>query len=78
MAMILIDARYYSEQLRHARRMLHLSALDTAKLLKISVNELHKYELGKRPIPSDLIFVLMHRGLALSMCRAYKIRNQQS
>ncbi len=75
MSIILIDARHYGEQLRRARRMLRLSALDVAKMLKISVDELHKYELGKQPIPPDLICVLLHRGLALSACRTYNVNN---
>ncbi len=74
MAMILIDARHYGEQLRHARHLLHLSAHETAKILKVSVNELHKYELGRQPIPEDLINKLLHRGLMLSMCRAYNVK----
>lgn len=74
MSIILIDARHYGEQLRKARRMLHLSTLDVAKMLKISVDELHKYELGRQPMPAELIFVLMHRGLMLSICRTYNLR----
>ena len=75
MSIILVDARHYGEQLRRARRMLRLSALDVAKMLKISVDELRKYELGKQPISPDLICVLMHRGLALSACRTYNVNN---
>lgn len=74
MSIILIDARHYGEQLRHARRLLHLSANETAKILKISVGDLHKYELGKLPIPIEMVLVLMHRGLMLSMCRAYNVK----
>ena len=74
MSIILIDARHYGEQLRRARRMLHVSANETAKILKVSAKELHQYELGKQPMPEDLIWKLMHRGLMLSMCRAYNVR----
>ena len=74
MSIILIDARHYGEQLRHARHLLHLSANDVAKILKISVKDLHQYEMGRQPMPIELIFVMMHRGLMLSMCRAYNVK----
>ena len=74
MSIILIDARHYGEQLRHARRLLHLSANETAKILKVSVKDLHQYEMGKQAMPEDLIWKLMHRGLMLSMCRAYNVK----
>ena len=75
MAIILIDARHYGEQLRHARRMLNMNAATAARLLKISVHDLHRYELGRAPIPPDLICVLLHRGLAMSACRVYNVVN---
>ena len=74
MSIILIDARHYGEQLRHARHLLHLSANDVAKILNVSVKNLHQYELGKQPMPEELIWKIMHRGLMLSMCRAYNVK----
>ena len=74
MSIVLIDARHYGEQLRRARRMLNINCLTAAKLLHLSVRELHMYELGRYPMPPDLICILLHRGLALSLCRSYNIK----
>ncbi len=73
MSIVLVDTRHYGEQLRRARKMLNINAANAAKLLKISVPELHKYELGRAPIPPDLICVLLHRGLAMTACRLYNV-----
>lgn len=69
MAIILIDARHYGAQLRRARRTLRINAENAARMLNITTHELHQYECGRKPISHDLIFVLFHRGLALSQCR---------
>ncbi|MBO7643178.1 MAG: helix-turn-helix transcriptional regulator [Alphaproteobacteria bacterium] len=75
MSVVLVDARHYGTELRRARRMINMNCTTVAKLLKITVHELHKYELGKVPIPPDLICVLLHRGLALSACKTYKVHS---
>lgn len=77
MAIILIDARHYGEQLRRARRMLRMNMQTAAHMLNITTHELHQYECGRQPIPHDLVFVLMHRGLALSMCRTFNPKSKQ-
>lgn len=69
MAIVLVDAKHYGFQLRYARRMLNMKRRVVAKLLKISVHELHKYEHGIQPIPPELLGVLLQRGLLLSLCR---------
>jgi len=75
MTIVLIDARHYGEQLRRARRTLRMNMENTARMLNITTHELHQYECGRQPIPHDLVFVLMHRGLALSMCRTCNPKN---
>lgn len=72
MSIVLIGARHVGEQLRRARRGLHINTNYAAKILKISVRDLHKYESGKQPVPPDLMCALFHRGLALTAVRTYK------
>ena len=71
MSVVLVDARHYGEQLRHARHVLKLNRVTAAQLLRVSATDLRNYELGRMPIPPDLLFILMHRGLTISMCRKY-------
>ena len=75
MSVVLIDARHYGAQLHRARQMLNMNRATTAKLLRVSVHELRKYELGIQPIPPDMVCTLLHRGLALSLCRTYNVEN---
>ncbi|MFQ6760228.1 MAG: hypothetical protein ACLRFM_02420 [Alphaproteobacteria bacterium] len=72
MSIVLVDARHYGEQLRRARRSLCMNAATAAQLLKITIHDLHKYELGKQPIPPDILCALLHRGLALTQCKTRK------
>ncbi len=73
MAIILIDARHYGEQLHRARRTMRMNLQDTAHMLNITAHELHQYETGRQPMPHDLVYVLMQRGLALSLCRTHSL-----
>ena len=75
MSVVLIDARHYGAQVHRARQMLNINRATTAKMLRVSVQELRGYELGRCPMPPDLICTLLHRGLALSMCRTYNVAN---
>ena len=75
MSVVLVDARHYGTQLNRARRMLNINRRTAAKMLRTSPTELRNYELGRTPIPSDLICTLLHRGLALTMCRTYNVAN---
>ena len=75
MSVVLVGARHYGEQLRRARQMLNINRRTAAKLLRINATELRNYELGRMPIPPDLICTLLQRGLALTMCRTYNVAN---
>lgn len=72
MSIVLVDTRHYGEQLRRARRSLNMSTATAAQLLKTTTANLRKYELGKQPIPPDMLCALLHRGLALTQCRTRK------
>lgn len=72
MSIVLIDARVYGQQLRRARRSLRMNKATAAEILKISAHDLYKYEIGRLPIPPDLLCALLHRGLALTQCRTHK------
>ena len=75
MTIILIDARHYGAALRRARRTMRMNLTNTAHMLNITTHELHQYETGRQPIPHDLMYVLIQRGLALSMCRTFNSTN---
>ncbi len=70
MSIILIDARAYGQQLRRARESLHMNKAAVA--LKISPRDLYLYEIGRLPIPPDLLCALLHRGLALTAVKTHK------
>ena len=72
MSVVLIDAHHYGEQLRRARRALNMNTTTASLLLKITIRDLRKYELGRAPIQPDLLCALLHRGLALTQCKTRK------
>ncbi len=72
MSIVLIDARAYGQQLRRARKSLHMNKATVAEILKISSHDLYLYEIGRLPIPPDLLCALLHRGLALTAVKTHK------
>ncbi|MBR6751748.1 MAG: helix-turn-helix transcriptional regulator [Alphaproteobacteria bacterium] len=72
MSVVLIDARAYGQQLRRARKSLHMNKATVAEILKISPRDLYLYEIGRLPIPPDLLCALLHRGLALTAVKTHK------
>jgi len=66
---VLIDAKYFGNMLRNARRKQNIGANDAAKILKISLKELHRYERGLEPIPESILLSMFHHGYCLLSCR---------
>ena len=69
---VLVDAKYFGRFLRDARRKQNIRANDAARILKISLKELHCYEGGKEPIPEHVLQSLFHHGYCLLNCRRPK------
>ena len=67
MAIVLIDARYFGQILRDARRQVRVRPPEFAKMLKITSHELHNYEKGRVPIPEKIMHRLLSNGI-LTLC----------
>ncbi len=63
--MILVDAKYYGHIMKTARRQLRLRTTEVAKMLKISVNDLRRYESGKAVFPESVMMRIMQAGMSL-------------
>lgn len=63
--MMLVDAKYYGHALQAARRRLRLRVTEMAKLLKISVADLRRYERGAEVISEGVILRLIQAGMSL-------------
>ncbi len=63
--MVLVDAKYYGYILRTARRRLRIRAKEMAKMLKVSVTDLRRYELGVSVVPENVMLHLMQAGVSL-------------
>ena len=63
MSIVLIDARAYGQQLRRARKSLHMNKATVAEILKISPRDLYLYEIGRLPIPPDVCVVASWIGV---------------
>lgn len=66
---VLIDAKYFGAMMRSARRHQGLGANDTAKILGISLKQLHRYEHGTEPIPESILDSVFYHGFCLMRCR---------
>ena len=70
---VLVDAKYYGNMLRFARKHQGIKTNDAAKMLKISVKQLRRYERGLELIPESMLMALFHRGFCLLRCQRPRI-----
>ncbi len=63
--MTLVDAKYYGKIVTNARKTINLGRKEVAQLLKISPNQLYRYEHGSTPFPEATMMRLMIAGLSL-------------
>ena len=66
---VLIDAKYYGAMLRRARRQQKIRSQDAAKILRVSVRQMHSYERGQEQIPEHIVMRLFYRGFCLLKCQ---------
>ena len=66
---VLVDTKYYGAMLRRARQQQNIKRRDAAKIFKISLRELSKYERGQLPIPDEIMMRLLYRGFCLFKCQ---------
>ena len=65
MTVVLVDARYYGDIMRQARKWLKIDSDTAAKILKIGRKEYRKYERGRAVIPRDVYMRLMQSAFSL-------------
>ena len=66
---VLVDTKYYGAMLRRARQQQNIKRRDAAKIFKISLRELSKYERGQAPVPEEIFMRLLYRGFCLFKCQ---------
>ena len=66
---VLIDAKYYGAILHRSRQAQNIKACDAAKMFRISLRELRRYEHGKDPIPENILMALCTRGFCMLRCK---------
>lgn len=65
MTVVLVDARYYGDIMRQARKWLKIDSDTAAKILKIDRKEYRKYERGRAVMPRDVYMRLMQSAFSL-------------
>ena len=66
---VLVDAKYFGNILRCARKHQNMKTKDLAKMFHISVRKWHRYERGKEPIPENILMAIFHRGFCMLKCK---------
>ncbi len=66
---VLIDTKYYGAILHRARQEQNVKRRDAAKIFRISLKELRRYERGLDPIPEHILMCLFHRGFCMLKCQ---------
>ncbi len=59
----LIDAHYYGNELRRARKSARLNLSETANILNIDRRDLLRFEVGTKILPPAVLHRLFHFGL---------------
>ncbi|MBQ7185333.1 MAG: helix-turn-helix domain-containing protein [Alphaproteobacteria bacterium] len=67
--MILIDAKYFGNALRNARRSQGLNTKSAAKMLGLNPRQLHRLEHGNETIPDGVLCSLFCRGFCMMRCQ---------
>ena len=66
---VLVDAKYFGNVLRFARKHQCVKVNDVARMFHISVKQWRKYERGIEPIPENILMALFHRGFCMLQCK---------
>ena len=66
---VLVDAKYFGNLLRNARRKQNLNTSDAAKMFGISRRELIRYEHGTLPISEGVLMSMFYHGFCLLRCK---------
>ncbi len=69
MSIILVDAKYFGQYFRTARKMMRLNLGDCAKMLGITRRQALKIENGKLLMPERVIEKIMVNGMAMILCK---------
>ncbi len=69
--MVLVDAKYYGNAMRLARKFLRITTPEAASLLRMSKEQYKRCEIGKDVFPEDVMRRLMNAAFSLL---AYKSR----
>ena len=72
MTVVLVDARYFGDFLRHARNTMNLTRYECANILGVSHRDLIKIETGKILMPEKIIQRVMTNGMAMILCKRRK------
>ena len=66
---VLVDAKYFGNLLRKARRENGINTRDTAKMFGIERRKLVHYERGTEVIPESMLSSLFYYGFCLKRCK---------
>ena len=66
---VLVDTKYFGSKLQYARRHNGIKTSDAAKIFRISIKELRRYERGLEPIPEHILTCLFYRGFCMLKCQ---------
>lgn len=74
----LIDAHYFGNELRRARKSARLNLSETANLLHIDRRDLLRFEVGAKVMPPAVVHRLFHFGLVVLKTHAEKPKKKPS
>ena len=72
MAIVLVDAKYFGNYLRKARKSMNITRFECSRLFGVSHSELIKIENGKMLMPDKIIQKVMTNGMAMILCKRRK------
>lgn len=72
MRVVLVDVKYFAKYIRGARRQMHINRDECARMLGVSLRELHKIENGSMLIPENVIQRIIINGMTLLLCKRFK------
>ena len=59
----LVDAKYFGQKLRTARHTLRIPLRDMRQLLRVTTQQLHRYENGRDIMPDDMLNRIFTHGV---------------
>ncbi len=69
MSVILVDARYFGNYFRKARRELGIKSSDCAKMFGLSQRQILRIENGKLLPPDRVVEKVTANGMAMILCK---------